>query len=195
MKKILFLILFLFISCIARLPVDSAMSAIDGLDKTALVEACGNQLVPGYTYCRKTEGTTTDEFINFIAPPAQCKQYPCVILKVFFPDNSQETYAYEFRKGEIVHKVAWKEILDRDIFSIDDRGFWPFMYKIKWVDQDGRERTSITEGEIRLRVLKKRYEALNDAQDNENFVWKYKYKNVQIKMTSSGRTFVSTAVN
>lgn len=174
-------------------PDKEPMSAIQGGDLTALIQGCGNQLVSGYTYCRKMEGDNTSEVVQFVAPSTKCGSDSCAELKVFFPDGSP-SYGYQFKKGETVHRVKWSDLTKKSTFDVDDRGFWPFTYKVKWLDADGRVRETVTEGEIRLRVLRSGYLPLHEVQDDSNFVWKFQHDNTQVKMTTGGRTFVSERV-
>lgn len=196
MKALLILcILFTMVACSScntahPKPDQEALSAIEGGDLTALVQGCGNQLVSGYTYCRKLEGQNTTEAVVFVAPSTKCGQDSCAELKVFFPDGSP-SYGYTFKKGETSHRIAWSELTKKSTFDVEDRGFWPFTYRILWVGKDGRQRETVTEGEIRLRVLRNGYVDLHDIASDQNFVWVLKHDGVVVKMTTGGRTYVS----
>jgi hypothetical protein len=196
MKSIFILfVLFILVACSScntaqTQPDTSPLVAIEGGDLTALVQGCGNQLVSGYTYCRKMEGDNTNENITFVVPTTKCNQDSCAELKIFFPDGSP-TYGYVFKKGETAHRVLWSSLTKKTTFDVDDRGFWPFTYRIKWIDNKGQVRETVTEGEIRLRVLRQGYISLHDVADDMNFVWKFKYDGVEVKMTTGGRTYVS----
>lgn len=169
--------------------VELAMSAIEGEDYTGLVEGCGNQLVPGYTYCRKMEGTPTEELMYFHAPKTECVQEPCRTFKVFGP-NGDIVFGGEFKRGEVRVGVPWSKLTGRSSFEIGDRGFWGVIYEIKFIDSAGRERTTLTQGEVRMRVVRRGYIPLHNSENDKEFVWKWKSNGVDIKMTTGGRTFV-----
>lgn len=170
------------------------ISAIEAGDVTALVQGCGNQLVSGYTYCRKMEGENTSEVVAFVIPSSRCGEDSCAEVKIFYPDGSP-TYGYQFRKGETIHRVKWSDLTKKNHFDVDDRGFWPYTYRIKWLDFEGKQRETITEGEIRLRVLRQGYIPLHEVQGDSNFVWNFKFDNTQVRMTTGGRTYVSRKVS
>ena len=197
MKIALVFILMIFYSCaysglFKKTPIlDTQMSAIEGGDYTALVEGCGNQLVPGYTYCRKYEGTSSDEEIFFVGPITNCKREFCVEFKIYQPDGSAPI-GDSIPKKENRKSVKWSRILRRDTFENGDTGFWPFNYKVYWIDKNGRENFSISQGEIRLRVLKKEYIPLNEVVNDFNFTWNILTRNNEtIKMTTGMRAYVS----
>lgn len=168
--------------------VEDAMSAVEAGDYTALVEGCGNQLIPGYTYCRKMEGSSTQELLNFHAPKTECVKEPCRTFKVFGP-NGDVVYGGEFKRGELKVGVPWSALTGSSTFEISDRGFWGVIYEIKFIDSEGRERTTLTQGEIRMRVLKKEYIPLHNVSADKGFVWKWE-AGVPVRMTTGGRTFV-----
>lgn len=159
-------------------------------DKTALIEGCGHQPVAGYTYCRVFEGGATNQSLVFLAPPVKCLSPTCVYIKVLRP-TGEPTLALSFRKGETRMSVPWSDLISRPTFEVEDRGFWPFVYQIKYLDQDGFERTLVTEGEIRLRVLKKDYQPLHETAHDPSFTWEFIEGGSKIKMTTGGRTYVS----
>src|SRR5687767_5887489 len=76
---------FILLGCAHAKPprMDEAMSAFLGNDYTALIEACGSQLVPGYTYCRMREGQSTDQVLYFVGPIVKCKRDHCIDFKIF----------------------------------------------------------------------------------------------------------------
>ena len=87
-------------------------------------------------------------------------------------------------------EIPWKKLLNREHFTVGDRGFWPFTYEIKWVDQDGKPRRTMAEGEIRLRVLRKEYIPLTNVSEDPAFVWKWKERGQVVKMTTGARVSV-----
>lgn len=191
MKGRLVLVLFLIFACNEYPLEDKFISAVAAGDYTALVEGCGNQLVPGYTYCRKTEGDASGELIHFVAPISNCKKASCVEIKVFGIDGDL-VYGNTIPKDKMRLSVSWEKLLKRSTFELSDRGFWPFICRVYWVDSDGNERLSVSEGEIRLRVLKKGYIALHEVENDPNFAWEAKTRNNEtIKMTTGMRTYVS----
>lgn len=167
------------------------MSTIEAGDKTALIQGCGNQLIAGYTYCRKLEGDNTNEKISFVIPSLKCesKDDECASLTIFFPDGTP-SYGYIFKKGETVHRVNWSELTKKSSFDVEDRGFWPYIYRMKFIADDGRERETVTEGEIRLRVLRKSYISLSNIKEDINFVWKFNFDNTDVKITNMRENYV-----
>jgi hypothetical protein len=195
MRFAILIFMFMLVACsscnTARTAPDTqTMTAIAAGDLTALIQGCGNQLVSGYTYCRKVEGDNTTESVVFVIPTSKCGEDSCAEVKIFFPDGSP-TYGYVFKKGETIHRVKWADLTKKSTFDIDDRGFWPFTYRIKYIDKQGKQRETVTEGEIRLRILRKGYTPLHEISEDMNFVWKFQYDGVDVKMTTGGRTYVS----
>lgn len=180
---------------------DTAPSAISVGDFTAPIEGCGNQPIVGYTYCVKNAGESSDEVLTFIAPPVKCSgDAPCVSFKLFFPDLSTP-YGGVFPKGVTRVSVSWKTIFKRDTFEKGDRGFWPYIYTIKWIDSNGRDQETKIQGEIRLRVIAslicdsngqncKSYTRLNNSPLDPNFVWVWTEGDFIYKMTSGGRMYI-----
>lgn len=185
--------------CSHGVRLDQAMASVEGEDYTALIEGCGNQLVPGYTYCRKTEGQQAAESLVFVAPPVKCLEKdpetgadtgPCVTFKVYFPDGSKPAYGGSIPRGQTRASVPWNTILGKNSFELGDRGFWPYTYAIRYIGQDARERTAVSQGEIRMRVMKKDYVPLDNVSEDANFVWKWQDNGVPVRMTTGARTFV-----
>jgi hypothetical protein len=167
------------------------MAAAEAGDYTALIEGCGNQLVQGYTYCRVREGDPTSGKIKIVVPPTQCKRPDaCAFYKIYFPDGSP-SIGGAIPKGETSAEIMWSDIAKKPIFSVGDRGFWPFTTEIYWLDPDGNERMTFAEGEMRMRVYRKEYEPLNQVQMDSNFVWMWEEKGVFVKSTTGARSYVS----
>ncbi len=193
------LLLFLFISvtACAQGPIkeDKEMSAIEGGDFTGLIltegVGCANKIVPGFSYCRKTEGDASLDMIYFVGPVTNCRRSACVEFKVF--RNGEVVTGGEIPKKEFRKGVKWSELLKRDTFQFGDAGFWSYTYRIYWLDGQGREVVSVAMGEIRLRVLKKDYTPLHNVSGDSNFHWKFwTRERTHIKMTTGMRTFVSS---
>lgn len=178
----------------ARTPIkDKGMSALEGRDLTALIEGCGNQLISGYTYCRKTEGEAAKDYLYFVGPITNCKREFCVEFKIY-NTRGEVAYGDKILKKKNRASVPWTKLLARETFELGDRGFWPFTYWVYWIDRNGFENVSVAEGEIRLRVLAKEYIPLNEVVNDSNFVpsWGFWAKNGElIKMTTGMRTYVS----
>lgn len=194
MKKIFLVLAFLIplIAC-ARAPIkDPEIPAIKGKDFTALIEGCGNQLQAGLLNCRRYEGSSAEEMLYFVGPVTNCKREFCVEFKIYHADGN---LAYgdaipkkQFRKG-----VPWSKILKRPSFELGDRGFWFFTYNVFWVNSDGHEEESKSEGEIRLRVLKKDYIPLHEVVNDGAFTWDFSTRNGErVKITTGMRTYVSS---
>lgn len=181
-------------TCSKGLHLDESMAAIEAGDYTALVQGCGNQLVPGYTYCRKTEGEIANDSLIFVGPSnIVCSDNEsCIHIKIFFPDQTP-ALGVAIPKGKSQIVVPWQDILKKSTYEITDRGFWPFIYSMKFMDDKGQEQETRTEGEIRMRVLRKSYIPLNDVSSDSNFVWKWKFGSVPVRMTTGGRTYVGSA--
>lgn len=178
-------------SCAHAYPYrDRGISAIEGHDQTALIEACGSQIQVGYAYCRKTEGASTEEMIYFLGPRTNCNKDFCVEFKIFNL-NGELIYGNSIPKKLNRVGIKWKEILKRDSFELSDRGFWSYIYNVFWVDKDGHENMSRSEGHIFLRVLKQDYLPLNEVVKDSNYTWFFVVDGQHIKMTTGMRAFVS----
>jgi hypothetical protein len=182
----------LFQSC-DSITVDNAMSAVEGGDYTALIEGCGNQLVPGYTYCRMTEGDATKKRLWLVGPITNCEREACVFFR-FYDNKGEIAYAGSIPKKSTRTSVFWSDLVKRDTFQVGDRGFWPFIYEVYWVDADGNEHKAMAEGEIRLRVLKEGYIPLHESADDPNFTWTLNHDGTMVRMTTKMRTYVSRKV-
>lgn len=167
------------------------MPSIEAQNPTAVIEGCGNQPISGYAYCRKREGSPTTQNIVFIVPPVDCNSpESCVSIKLF-RNNSDLVIGLNIPKGQTRAEVSWKSIVGRDHFALGDRGFWPFLYQIKYKDNKGLDRSLVTEGEIRLRVYAKDYLPLHESLDDPAFYWEFIENGTKIKITTSGRTYVA----
>lgn len=181
-------------SCKTNLKPDP-WSALAANDYTGLIESpgCGFRVESGFAVCRKEEETSTAENLYFIAPPAVCDDpKSCVSVSIFFPDGSP-SIGFTFPKGKTRLPVAWSQLLKRDTFEVADRGFWGFVYYIKYRDLQGNPRETRTQGEIYLRVTKKGYVSFENVTSSNYYVWNFlsNGKSGQhISMTTGGRTYV-----
>lgn len=197
MRNVKYLSLFAFLlmasKCATPQKPDQGMSALEGGDYTALIEGCGHQLVPGYTYCRFVEGEVKNsDVVYFVGPSVECsRDDACVFIQVFFPTGGIPSFAGKIPKGETRLAVEWKELLQRSFVTKGDRGFWPFIYTIYWTDVDGNEQITKTLGEIRVRVISSEYTPLHMSEHDPNFIWEWTENNqLKVKMTGGGRTYV-----
>ena len=166
---------------------DSAPPAIAAGDFTALirVDGCGaqSQVQEGYAYCRMTEGPIGNQAVTFIAPPQaiKCLHAPCVDFTIFFP-NQSPSYSDSIPEGQSSKSVPWTKLMGKTTFDPNDTGFWLYTYTIRWMDQAGLERKTVSDGEIRLRVVRSQvcdangahcsaYVPLRTAPDDPNFAW------------------------
>lgn len=169
------------------------MAAVEANDTTAIIEGCGNQPIAGYTYCRRRDGSPTESVVSFIVPPVDCGLDSCVNIKVYRPD-SEIALGLNIPKGQTRLDVPWKMIVGRNQFTLGDRGFWPVIYQITYLDEKGRDKLLVVEGEIRLRVYSKDYLPLHESLDDPAFKWEFIESSTKIKMTTSGRTYVAPKV-
>jgi hypothetical protein len=166
------------------------MPAVPHHDVTALIEGCGLPLTTGFIVCRKTQGEIASDSLVFVAPPVQCKgDDPCVTFKVFFLDGTP-AYGGSIAKGTTRREVPWQTILKRNTFELSDRGIWGISYTVRYLLDDGIERTTYSQGEIYLRVMKKGYFPLHAVDSDPHFIWSWDEKNRRVKATSGMRTFV-----
>jgi hypothetical protein len=200
---------------------DPSPSALAAGDFTALirVEGCGYQplVTEGYAYCRVMEGPVGNLALTFIAPPQakdckphacqpsdpSCQPTCCVDFTFFFPDGSP-AYQDSIPYGQTSKTVSWRTLVKKDTFSPEDRGFWPYTYTIRWKDTAGNAFKTVSEGELRLRVIRASvcssrgpgiqpcpaYVPLRNAQDDPAFVWSWVQDGQLIRMTTAARTYV-----
>jgi hypothetical protein len=190
---------------------DTSPLAIAAGDFTALirVDGCGKQpqVQEGYTYCRMTEGPVGQFAVTFIAPPQAAKCKPvgantpvCVDFTIFYPDQSP-AYSDSIPFGETSKTIPWQKLTGKDHFTPDDTGFWIYTYTIRWTDAQGLERKTVSDGEIRLRVVRSQvcdesgkcaaYIPLRSAPDNPNYVWTWVQDGQVIRMTTAARTYLT----
>lgn len=186
---------------------DASPLAIAAGDFTALirVDGCGPQpqVQEGFTYCRMTEGPVGNFAVTFVAPPqaVNCKTAPCVDFTLFYPDQSP-AYSDSIPYGLTSKSIPWKTLTGRDAFIPNDTGFWIYTYTIRWTDAQGLERKTVSDGEIRLRVVRSQvcdehgkcaaYVPLRTAPNNPNFVWSWIENGQPIRMTTAARTYVGS---
>lgn len=175
--------------CSRGIKPDLAMAAVEGGDYTVLIEGCGNQVISGFTYCRMTEGDASSQVLTLIIPPAVCAQEACVFFKVFYPD-SNISYGGSIPRGQTRVSIPWKDLIKKEKFEVGDRGIWGVRVEAHWVDTDGRERISVADGEIRMRVLRKEYQSLLNVKDDPNFVWDWTDNGRLIKATTGMRVYL-----
>jgi len=195
--KILLLIMCLFAflgagrCSLVQVTPDTIMSAVEAEDYTVLIEGCGNQLVPGYTYCRVREGDSTGHNIALVGPPTVCKKPDaCIFYKIYFPDGSP-SIGGGIPKGQTKVEIPWTDLTKKTQFEVGDRGFWPITMEVYWIDPDGNEMQSFAIGEIRLRVFRQEYLPLNNVASDPNFVWVWNQDGLTVKMTTGIRAYVA----
>lgn len=209
--------------------IDPSVPAIQAGDFTALIsiEGCGfqPQVQEGYTYCRIPEGPAGTLAVTFLAPPqakhcaphacpsqagqtgqltsASCQPTACVDFTLFYPDQSP-AYQDSIPPGQASKTVPWTTLTKKADFTPDDTGFWIYTYTIRWTGADGFEHKTVSDGEIRLRVIRTQtcdaegancaaYVPLRSAADDPAFVWSWVESGQAIRMTTAGRTYVSYA--
>lgn len=172
-----------------KLDTNTTSPVVDG-DATGLVEGCGNQPIVGFTYCRVSEGDNAGQSISFIGPPAVCNQPEgCVFVKVV-SNNGQVVWGGVIPKKQTRVSVPWSTLLSSPTFEIGHRGFWTFREDVYWLDPDGKERVSTSQGDIILRAYRKEYVPLNNVEQDPNFVWQWTEGDFLYKVTSSLRAFI-----
>lgn len=176
-------------SCKYAVNIDSSpVFAMDANDATAIIEGCGSQPIVGYTYCKVREGDPTTGTIKIKVPLAACERQSCANVKVFFPDGSP-TLGLELPRGETEIEISWKDIVKKDTFEKDARGFWPVLVEWFWVDANGFENRTIVEGEIRMRVLSREYIPLHEIRDAVQFGWRWYDNDGVYRMSTAGRAW------
>ncbi len=196
---------------------DPSPLAVEAGDFTGLIEisGCGYQpqVMEGYAYCRVPVGPVGSLAVTFIAPPqatrcaphscpggdTSCDPTSCVDFTLFYP-NQAPAYKDTIPFGQTAKTIPWSTLVKKDTFDADDTGFWLYTYTIRWTGLDGREQRTISDGEIRLRVIRpqvcqapahcKSYVPLRDAKDDTNFVWAWREQGQEIRMTTAARTFL-----
>lgn len=172
-----------------KLTPDNAMAAIEAEDFTGLIEGCGKQLIAGFDYCRVQEGDNANQEISFIGPPSACREDACVFIKVY-DNKGNVAWGGSIPRGKTRVTVPWKELLKSDTFTLGQRGFYTYNHEVHWVDTEGRDRVSYSQGEIVLRVYKKGYMPLNNVSDDPNFAWSWREGDRLVKMTTGMRVYV-----
>lgn len=176
--------------CAHKVALDQSAFAIEANDATVVIEGCGSQPVVGYTYCRFREGAPTTGFLSLLAPNADCNADSCVSFQVFFPAGTP-ALGISVPKGQNRAKLLLKDLVKRDTFQKDDRGFWPVLMSVKFMGSDGNEHEMRAEGEIRMRVLAAKYTPLQEVENDPNYVWQWSEGKTVFKMTTAGRAWVS----
>lgn len=159
-------------------------------DASAIIVGCDNHPAVGFAYCRKMEGDNAGQSISFIGPPSKCEQKDsCVFLKVW-NNAGNLVWGGSIPKGETKVSVTWKQLLSSETFDLANRGFWTLNETVYWIDPDGKERQSVAQADIVLRVYKKGYLPLNAVKDDPSFVWTWSEGGFIFKITSALRSFV-----
>lgn len=180
-------------SCVSNRvkPDTSELSAIEANDFTVFIEGCKSPVETGFNFCRVSEGgVTAEQKIAFIVPPAKCKSdKECVYLKIIFPTD-RPPLSFAVPKNQTRLEITWDKILDRATFEKNDRGFWGVEQSWKWIDLDGNERESLSQGFIYLRVVAKNYTSLVNAEADPNFAWQWVENKNNFNLTTQGRASV-----
>jgi hypothetical protein len=187
--RFIWLFLLLAIACTPNIKIDSVMAAHEAGDVTVIIEGCGHQPIVGYTYCRKQEGSAVENVFWLYAPPVTCETHPCVFWKIFLP-TGELALGGNFEQNQTKIQVSWADLLKTDKFDLGHRGFYPVVMTVKWIDNDKRERQTVVDGEIRLRVFKRGYIPLNNASADPNFAIEWVQDGRPMKVTTGGRAYV-----
>lgn len=168
--------------------IDDSIAAIDANDATAIVSGCGSQLIVGYLYCRAREGEIISQSISLHAPPADCPAETCAYYTILFP-NGEPSLEGAFKKGETEVKLSWRDLVKKDRFSVNDRGFWTVLIHWEWQDKNKRRQETYEEADIRLRVYPKNYSPLHEAENHPLFAWEWVQDQMRAKVTTKGRAY------
>ena len=162
-------------------------------DTTLLVSGCGTQPISGFTYCRVPDGdSTASREITIHLPNVQCMPVDrggpatCVTLYALAPNGHE--VSWDVPRGTTSWKKSLGEILGTETFHIADRGLVNLLAEIRWLDPEGNQRVSFAEGEIRVRVMARNYEALRNTSFSDNVVWRWQQDNTQLEMTAAARS-------
>ena len=119
---------------------------------------------------------------------------------IYYPSGAP-AYGNTIPHGQTSVTVPWSTLTGKAVFTPDDTGFWIYTYTIRWLDPQGHMEKTVSDGEIRLRVIRtlvcdvnqkcQAYEPLRNVPDNANFVWSWQEGNQTIRMTTAARTYVS----
>ncbi len=185
----------LLVACAARVSnVDTGPLSLVSNDPTGIVAGCGQQATVGYVYCRKTAGDdTTDALLEFAVPPAVCPLAACSSLVILSPTGAP-ALRLDAPKGQTSITVKWSDLTGTPTFTADARGFWPFVLTVHWTDSSGNPQETVTDGEVRLRVLAKGYQTLGDGWSPSSFAWQWTAGAHEYGMTTAGRVQTRKAV-
>lgn len=182
-------ILLLFVaSCAARVAVvDPGPLTLISNDPTGIVAGCGQQPTAGYVYCRMTEGgDAIAATLVFSLPPASCDLPTCSQVAVLSPTGAP-VQRIDAAKGATYVTLKWSDIIGAPTFTKDARGFWPFVVHVHWIDPTGNPQETVTDGELRLRVVSKDYTALGGGWAPSEFAWQWISGRYEFGMTTAGR--------
>lgn len=168
---------------------DESVSPAQSGDSTVMIRACGNPPTVGFAYCRIREGESTVQDLTVVIPATQCKSDNCSFVKIY-DENGAVVYGAGIPKGQSSIGISWKTLLSRDQFSRDVRGLWTISIRVLWTDNTGIDRSSVSKGDILLRVFEKDYQPLNQVHSDPNFVWKTELDGYRYQSTSSLRSSV-----
>lgn len=193
--------------CPARVKLDSNAHAFQANDFTAIIGnkgACVSPPEVGFAYCRLPSGTdaaSTSLMMHF--PPVMCNKKDaagndrigCINVTVFYTDGGSP-YSFVVPFGVTEWALPWSTLLKKPAFEKGDRGFYGVSEEIIFIGEDKKEYSTIVRAEVRLRVYEtlvdgKSYTPLQNAEENEAFVWRWKNsEGFNFKMTTSGRSTV-----
>lgn len=198
-----FVIFFLILgigSCAHGLRQDLAMADLGVRDSMAagdtavIISGCGNQPIVGYTYCRITEGLVIDKIIKVHVPPAQCRPEGQSCVRVTFRTPDGRELSKNVPRGTTEASFSFLELMGHTTAVVGDRGFYPVVMEVNWVDEQGRDRTSAAEGELRVRVLRSGYESLVERAGDASVAWRWSVDGFVLEMTTALRANASRAV-
>lgn len=165
-------------------------SAILDGDATAIIEGCGNEPIVGFTYCRKEAGSSTNEVITFIGPPAICDRDACVFIKIW--DNlGNLVWGSQFEKGKTRLPIGWEKLLSGSkTFETNFRGLFSWELEVFWKDANNRENKSVATGDLILRIFNRGYIPLSAVDGDSSFAWLWRDGGFDFKVTTGLRAYV-----
>ncbi len=192
---ILSLFAIIIASCASQgLRPDEAMAALhvrdaqQAGDATLIIEGTNPPPV-GHHFLRFTEGEIVTGAIYLQVPPAACRPEgaSCVSWRIRRPDGV--TIGGDVPRGQTRVVVMVRDLLGSTTAELGHRGPFFALLTVLWVDDQGNDRTSVTEGIIDVRVVKNGYQSLHAIPTSRDFAWEWTSDGRVYRMTTALRAY------
>lgn len=184
-----------FASCASQgLHPDEAVAALgvrdaqQAGDATIIIE--GDSPPPvGFHFLRFQEHDVVTGSVYLQVPPAECRPEgaSCVHWTIRKPDGG--SIGDDVPRGQTRVTIRVSQLFGSSTAELGHRGPFFILMTVKWVDEQGHDRESASEGIIEVRVLRQGYQSLNGTPHDRAFAWEWASGGRNYRMTTALRAY------